>query len=189
MIIALLIWLIPSIVFYIIVRLQHTGLYWTLETRWDTIAWSLAWPFVLLALILLWIWEYAVKPFTKNVNWNKDVKWILVIGLIGMVGCGKKKYEKLCDAKLPYQHYLVQDSLTKKYAIKFMHMDEYTYFVQRYEIDGRFICYRGMATASEADTFKDSCEAKGFAIEALDWIAKENANNFIEPQPEVNRFK
>jgi hypothetical protein len=74
MIYVILTWIVVMIILYIIVRVQHT-LYWTLETRWETIAWCAAWPFVLLALTLLAIWDYGVKPFTKNVNWNKDVKW------------------------------------------------------------------------------------------------------------------
>jgi di/tricarboxylate transporter len=75
MITATLIWLIPAIVFYIIVRLQHKGLYWTLETRWDTIGGSLAWPIILLFFILIAVWELFDEAFLRNVNWNKDVKW------------------------------------------------------------------------------------------------------------------
>jgi hypothetical protein len=38
--------------------------------------------------------------------------------------------------------------------------------------------YRGLGSADEAETFKDSCEAKGFAKAAIDYITDKNANRF-----------
>jgi hypothetical protein len=102
----------------------------------------------------------------------------IAILTLAAVSC-KQRYKRNCDFVLPHQYYLVQDTVTKEYAIQFMHIDVFKYYLQRYESVGQFIAYRSFASANEATTFKDSCEAKGFAFEALEWIKKENSDNHV----------
>ncbi len=97
---------------------------------------------------------------------------------------GNRLYEKYsidadCSYKLPHQYYLVKDSVTNRYAIVFMHLDVYKYFlsVKRRTIGEDF--YREYENANDAITFSDSCKAKGFF--KLFWADKQDY--------EADRFK
>jgi hypothetical protein len=111
---------------------------------------------------------------------------IIIIGYAYLIG-GKylpRSYTKECGFELPHQYFLVQDTLTKRYAIKFMHIDVYPYFmyVRRYSTIPD--SYSNMGDASEAETFKDSCEAKGFAKRCFEKMAEKEKEK-ITP----NRFQ
>lgn len=68
-----------------------------------------------------------------------------------------------CNYKLPPQYYLVKEMKSGKYAIKFMHIDVYTYYLYAKEFPFVSPYYDSMGESKQAFLFSDSCEAKGFA--------------------------
>lgn len=109
--------------------------------------------------------------------------WVFVFLFHLEEWCGSPIYKKVmvesdCNFKLPKQYFLVKDSVTNKYAIMFMHLDEYRHFIKvnRYSIISN--SFSNMAEAEEATTFDDSCKAKGFFKLYLLKETKDNSDRF-----------
>jgi hypothetical protein len=79
-----------------------------------------------------------------------------------------------CNYKMPNQYFVAYDSIQNKYAIVFMHIDRYKYFLQLYRFTTIPDKIYETIGFEDATTFDDSCTAKGFFKIYLSQQRKDN---------------
>lgn len=80
----------------------------------------------------------------------------------------KEPASDFCNYKLPHQYYLVKDSLSGKYAVLFMYIDVFPYYLREVKCYSLFPDWSIMdASVNDATLFADSCAAKRCLDQAL----------------------
>jgi hypothetical protein len=93
-------------------------------------------------------------------------KIILILAVVMVAGCEYIPTEKKCNYVMPTNYHLVYDSVDRDYYV--LHIDNiYGMAIYRYLYRYSTGIIRGFHSLGDAKSYKDSCNAKGMAMDFI----------------------